>query len=68
MLSTLITVIIVLVAVGFVLWLINTFIPMPGAIKQLLNIVVVVVLLIWILSLFGIINIQQIHSMLPNLK
>lgn len=68
MLSTLITVTIVLVVVGFVLWLINRFIPMMGPIKTLLNIVVVVALIIWVLSIFGVINLQQIHNYIPNLK
>jgi hypothetical protein len=38
------------------MWLINTYIPMAGAIKSLLNIVVFVVLLIWILQVFGLIG------------
>ncbi|WP_423949687.1 Thivi_2564 family membrane protein [Candidatus Binatus sp.] len=38
------------------MWLINTYIPMAGAIKSLLNIVVFVVILIWILQTFGLIG------------
>jgi hypothetical protein len=38
------------------MWLINTYIPMAGAIKSLLNIVVFVVVLIWILQTFGLIG------------
>ncbi len=45
---TLVNIIVILVVVGLVMWLINTYIPMAGAIKSLLNIVVFVVLLIWI--------------------
>jgi len=46
----------ILVVVGLVMWLINTYIPMAGAIKSLLNIVVFVVLLIWVLQTFGLIG------------
>jgi len=38
------------------MWLINTYIPMAGAIKSLLNVVVFVVLLIWLLQTFGLIG------------
>ena len=56
---TLVNIVVILVVVGLVMWLINTYIPMAGAIKSLLNIVVFVVLLIWLLQTFGLIgNIQ----------
>jgi len=38
------------------MWLINNFIPMMGAIKSLLNLVVIAVVLIWLLQIFGIIG------------
>ena len=38
----LISLIIVLVAIGVILWLINTYIPMDEKIKNILNIVVVI--------------------------
>jgi uncharacterized protein YhhL (DUF1145 family) len=47
---------VILVVVGLVMWLINTYIPMAGAIKSLLNIVVFVVVLIWVLQTFGLIG------------
>jgi hypothetical protein len=53
---TLVHIAMILVLVGLVMWLINTYIPMAGAIKSLLNIVVFVVLLIWILQTFGLIG------------
>jgi hypothetical protein len=43
----------VLIVVGVLLWLVNTYIPMAGPIKSLLNAVVVIVLVIWILKVFG---------------
>jgi hypothetical protein len=53
---TLVGIVVVLVVVGLVLWLINTYIPMAGAIKSLLNVVVFVVVLIWLLQTFGLIG------------
>ena len=52
----LITVVLTLIVVGVVLWLINTYIPMQGTIKKILNFVVVVVVILWLLYGFGIIN------------
>ena len=49
----LITIVLVLIVVGVVLWLINTYIPMDRKIKNILNIVVVVVVIIWLLQVFG---------------
>ncbi|MGD0290222.1 MAG: Thivi_2564 family membrane protein [Candidatus Binataceae bacterium] len=64
---TLVGIIVVLVVVGLIMWLINTYIPMAGAIKSLLNIVVFIVVLIWILQTFGLIGpINGMH--IPSLK
>ena len=52
----LVTVIIALVVVGVVLWLINTYIPMQGTIKSILNFVVIVAVILWLLYGFGVIN------------
>lgn len=46
----------VLVIVGFLLWLINNYIPMAGPIKTILNVVVVIAVIIWVLSAFGVIH------------
>lgn len=50
-----ITVIIVLVIIGLVLWLINNFIPMAAPIKTILNLLVIILVIWWLLSLFGIV-------------
>jgi hypothetical protein len=52
----LINLIIILVAVGVILWLINNYIPMDRKIKSILNIVVVIVVILWLLSVFGVIG------------
>ena len=52
----LINLVIILVVVGVILWLINTYIPMDSKIKSILNIVVVIVVILWLLSVFGVIG------------
>lgn len=52
----LISVIVVLIVVGVVLWLINSFIPMAGSIKSILNAVVVIAVIVWLLSVFGVLG------------
>ncbi len=49
----LIHVLLVLVVVGILLWLINSYIPMAGSIKMILNLVVIIVVVLWLLSVFG---------------
>ena len=50
---SLVSIAVVLVVVGVVLWAINSFIPMARSVKTILNILVVVVLCVWLLQLFG---------------
>jgi len=50
---SLLNILIAIIVVGVLLWIINTFIPMDRKIKQIFNIVVVVVLIIWLLKVFG---------------
>jgi hypothetical protein len=45
-----------IIVFGLVMWLVNAFIPMPGSIKSLLNILVLIVLVIYVLQFFGVIN------------
>jgi len=52
----LINLVIVLIVIGVLLWLVNTYIPMDGKIKQILNIVVVIAVVIWLLQVFGVIG------------
>ena len=49
----LIEIVVVLIVVGVLLWLVNTYIPMAAPIKSLLNAVVVIVMVVWILKVFG---------------
>lgn len=53
---SLISVVLTLIVVGVLLWLINTFIPMAGSIKSILNIVVVIAVILWLLYAFGVLS------------
>jgi hypothetical protein len=58
----LIQLVIILVVVGVILWVINSYIPMQATIKKILNAVVVIAVILWLLSVFGIIgSLQGIH-------
>jgi len=50
------TIVITLIVAGFILWLVNTYIPMDRKIKNILNVLVVVALVIWLLKVTGILN------------
>ena len=53
------TVIIVLIVVGVLLWLVNTYIPMQRTVKRILNAVIVIILVIWLLKIFGVLSSLQ---------
>lgn len=53
--SELMNLLLVIVVFGLCLWLVNVYIPMAGAIKSLLNVVVLVVLVIYVLQFFAVI-------------
>ncbi|MGO9953373.1 MAG: Thivi_2564 family membrane protein [Dissulfurispiraceae bacterium] len=58
----LIHLILVLVVVGVILWVINSYIPMQATIKKILNVVVIIAVVVWLLSVFGILgNISTIR-------
>ena len=52
----LLPVVLSLIVVGVLLWLVNTFIPMAASIKSILNAVVVIVVVVWLLDAFGLLN------------
>jgi hypothetical protein len=53
---SLLTVIFVIVLVGVLLWALNRFIPMDSKIRSILNAVVVILLVFWLLDVFGIVE------------
>jgi hypothetical protein len=52
----LIHVVVVLIVAGVAMWLIQSFIPMDAKILRLLQAVVIIALVVWLLRVFGIIN------------
>lgn len=49
------TILIVIIVTGVLLWLVNSYIPMDPKIKNILNVVIVLVLIVWLLKIFGVI-------------
>ena len=52
----LLQILLVLVVVGVLLWLVNSFIPMQGTIKSILNAIVVIAVVVWLLNVFGLLH------------
>ncbi len=58
----LLTILLVLIVVGVILWLVNTYIPMDRKIKNILNAVVVIIVVIWLLQVFGLLgSMKKVH-------
>ncbi len=53
---SLLSLLVTLIVIGLLLWAVNNFIPMDSKIKSILNVVVVICVIVWLLSAFGILN------------
>ncbi len=53
---SLISLVIVLIVIGVLLWAANTYIPMDNKIKTIMNVVVVIAVVLWLLSAFGVLG------------
>lgn len=51
---SLISVVLVLIVVGVLLGLVNRYIPMARPIKSIINGVVIIVVILWLLQVFGV--------------
>ena len=60
--TPLIHILLTVVVVGILLWLVNRFIPMQSTIKGILNGIVVIILVLWLLQVFG------LFSTLSNIR
>lgn len=59
---SLLTIFLVLIVVGVILWLVNTYIPMDRKIKNILNAVTVIIVIIWLLRVFGLFDsLKSVH-------
>jgi hypothetical protein len=58
----LLNILLVLIIVGVLLWLVNTYIPMDSTIKKIFNIVVVILVVVWLLKAFGLMDdLMNVH-------
>jgi len=46
-------VVMILIVAGVLLWLVNSYIPMQATMKKILNAVVVIAVVLWLVSIFG---------------
>jgi hypothetical protein len=53
---SIVTVVLALIAVGVILWLVNAYVPMQATLKKILNGVVVIVVVLWLLRVFGVLD------------
>jgi hypothetical protein len=53
------TIVIVILVVGVILWLVNSYVPMQRTIKNILNAVVIIILVVWLLKVFGVLDSLQ---------
>ena len=48
-----ISILIALVIVGFLMWLVNTYIPMDGRFKQIFNVLAIVIVVVWVIRVLA---------------
>lgn len=53
---SLITIVLAIIVVGVLLWLVETYIPMSPPIRMVLRAAVVIVIILWLLSVFGLLD------------
>ena len=58
--------IIELAAIGLILWLVTTYIPMDPTIKRIIVAVVVICVVLWLLQVFGVLSLM--NAPVPRLK
>ncbi len=64
---SLLSLVVTLIVIGVLLWLVNTYIPMDGKIKKILNVVVVICVVVWLLFAFGVLD-HASDIRVPQLK
>jgi hypothetical protein len=52
----LIQLVVILIVIGVLLWLVNSYIPMQGSIKRILNGVVIIAVVLWLVNVFGLLS------------
>jgi hypothetical protein len=54
---TIVPLFVVLIVVGVVLYLVNTFIPMAQPVRTIINVIVILFLCLWLLDSFGLLGV-----------
>ena len=62
---SLIGIVLAVIVVGVLLWLVETYVPMPVVIKRILEAIVVIVLVVWLLQVFGILGAVNSVKVMP---
>ncbi len=58
---SLISLLVLLVIVGAVLYLVNTIVPMPAWLKTVINVIAAVAVFLWVLQAFGLYSGPTLH-------
>ncbi len=60
---SIISIIVILAVIGVLLWLAETYIPMDATIKKILRAVVIIAVVLWLLSVFGLLpSLGAVHT------
>ena len=54
-------IILTLAIVGFILWLILTYIPMPDLFKKIIMVIVAILLILWLINVLGVSDMPMWH-------
>lgn len=58
----LLQIIITLLVVGVLIWLFDTYVPMDATIKRILMAVIIIVVVLWLLQVFGVLGyVANVH-------
>ena len=49
---SILTLIVILAAIGVIMWLINAYLPIQEPFKKILNVIVIILVVLWLVSLF----------------
>jgi hypothetical protein len=52
-------IVLTLIVIGVLMWLVNKYIPMDAMILRIINIVVIIAVVLWLLQVFGILDLMR---------
>jgi hypothetical protein len=65
---TILGLVITLIVIGILLWLVETYIPMDPTIKRILYAVVIICVVLWLLTVFGVLSSTPLNAPVPRLR